>query len=417
MAKSFRVQELRFATETNFAENINSVTSNSYTTSLHTVGLPVMSFEQSRVDDSSINNYVNDTRPGYKGAPRGGTLEFTTYAGGHGTATTGALTENWLYTLLSRGLGGGSSGDTGTTVAGGTDADTFTTAANPADFAPGAIIRVGAAGDARGNGQPTVVSTIATTTVEALASLDGTPSAADVVYAMLMAYPASTGFTDSGGTTKTLKFICSHTDTGAQWHGVGCQLQSVTIGWTIGGLPTLTWRYMVAYWARGADTTPSAVSVTSCDPAPVAGVDLFFQTTGTKTRATIAAQSVSISLNLGLVPHITVGGDATYQTVTGYTRTSCTADINIRSHEWSDVYETLWDSDGSGSTYKHILMANTTTDGRVFAIYCPRTYIVGPRPTREDVDSLTGVSFTMRTREGATTTSDLTRSPIRFGIG
>lgn len=416
MATPFRTQELRFSAESSFAENILAPGSNTFTTSLPCIGIPVVSLDHARVDDTSINSRVNDSRPGYKGAPRGGSLEFTVYACGHGGATTGALTENFLYTLLSKALGGGSSTDSGTTVSSGADANTFDTVANPADFTAGSIFRLGAAGDGRGNGQCGVVSTVATQTVDCLTSFDGTPSAADVVYGMMQVYPVN-GFSDGGGTTKTLRFIASNTDTGAQWQALGCQAESITLGWSVGGLPTLTFRYRVAYWVRQADTTPSAVTISSCDPAPVAGADLFFQTTGTATRNTLAVQSMQLSIGLGLVPLMTVGGDAPFQTITGYVRTGVTADATFRLHTWDSAYETLWDTDGSSSTYKHVLFQNTTTDGRVFAGYMPRMYIVGSRPTREDVDGLTGVSFQMRAREHTVTTSDLTRSLIRFGIG
>jgi hypothetical protein len=250
--------------------------------------------------------------------------------------------------------------------------------------------------------------------VELLTALPAAPSAADVVYASLQAYPDSDGFTDYGGTTRTLRFVCSSLDTGAQWHLLGCQLEGLTFNLTHGAVPTITWRYRAAYWDRVADTTPSAVTLQNDLAAPVMAGSVFFQTVGTTTRSTIDVESTSLSVNLGLVPMNTLEGDATYQTINGWVRTSCTAEATFRLHTWASTYQTLWDADGSTAVQKHILWQGNTTDGRSVGFYMPRSYIVGNRPSYEEVGGLTGVSFTMRAREGATVTNDLTRSPIRF---
>lgn len=415
MAKPFSIQELRFSAESSFAENINSVTSNTYTTRLPLQGLANVTLTQSKIPDASIENYLNERRPGFNGI-READLEFTTFAAGHGTATTGALTENWLYTLLSKGLGTGDSGSSGSTVNAATDADTFTTVANPADFAAGSVMRVGAKTDARAKGAAAVVSSVSGTTVELLTALPAAPANADVVYATLMVYPDSDGFTDQGGTTRTLRFIASNLDTGAQWHMVGCQLVGLSVNIDIGSIPTITWRYKCAYWERGADTTPSAVAMAAQLAGPWAGADLFYQTVGTTTRSTITTHGMTLDIDLGTIEHRTNDGAAVYQTLTGFTRTHCRANLTIRCM-LDTAYETLFDSDGTSATHKHVLAQSSTADGRVFGFYMPRTYIMGNRPSREDVDGLTGVSFTLCSREGATTTNDLTRSPIRFFIG
>lgn len=414
MATNSRNKEVRFAAESSFCENINSVGSNAYGTRI-----PVQSASftptQPRIADNAAQSRNNVYRPGLKGTRSAGTFEFTVYACGHLTAPTGALTETWLYTLLSKGLGGGNSADSGTTVASATDANTWVSTANPADFLPGSVLRVGASGDARGNGQAAVVDTIATsTTINTLQNLDATPNASDVLYATLQAYPTD-GFTDLGGSTRTVRFIYAHPDTGLQYHLLGCQLAGLSVGVSVGGIPTITLRYAVAFWDRAANT--DVVAMADDLAAPVAGADLFFQTVGTATRATLSAQSISIGVELGLIPHETVGGDHPLQTITGWTRTMCTVDVSIRLHEWASTYETLWDLDGSSATHKHALFQSTTTAGRVFGFYLPDLFASGARPAPEDVNGLTGVSFSMKATEGPDTTSALSRSIIRFFMG
>ena len=419
MAKSFQVQELRYRTETSFCENINDLNSNTYAARLPLQGLPTVTLTQPRIADESMVNALHQRYPGYAGV-REGELEFTVFATGHVTSTaSGALTSShWLYTLLSKGLGGGNTGDTGTDIdtgAGTPDADTIYTTANPGDFAAGSILRVGSKGDGRGDGQAAAVSTVSSQTVELLTALPGSAADEDVVYAALVAYPASVGHTDLGGTTASLAFIASNLDTGAQWHLLGCELMGLSLNLSIGSPPTLTFRYKVAWWARDADTTPSAVALATQNTGPWAGGGLFYQTVGTTTRATIAAHSLSLSLDLGLVEHRTNDGAADYQTITGYTRTHTRASLTI-SQLYDTAPETLWDSDGPNTTYKHILCASGTTDGKVFGFYLPKCFIDGNRPSREDVNGLTGVSHTLVATEGPTTTSDLTKSPVRFFI-
>ena len=277
MAKSFQVQELRYRTETSFCENINDLNSNTYAARLPLQGLPTVTLTQPRIADESMVNALHQRYPGYAGV-REGELEFTVFATGHVTSTaSGALTSShWLYTLLSKGLGGGNTGDTGTDIdtgAGTPDADTIYTTANPGDFAAGSILRVGSKGDGRGDGQAAAVSTVSSQTVELLTALPGSAADEDVVYAALVAYPASVGHTDLGGTTASLAFIASNLDTGAQWHLLGCELMGLSLNLSIGSPPTLTFRYKVAWWARDADTTPSAVALATQNTGPWAGGD------------------------------------------------------------------------------------------------------------------------------------------------
>lgn len=414
MGNPYLIEELLVEDEASLAENENSVTSNTFSGA---DGIPILEpvdisgLTQTRESDGSLQSRQNDSRPGFLGL-REGTISFRTYLCGHGGATTGSLTANWIYTLLKDGLGGGSAADSGTDIdtgAGTPDADTIYTTANPADFAAGSILRLGALGDGDGEGQCGVVSTVSTQTVEMLTAFPGAAVDQAVVYAMLQAYP-----TESLSTTK--RFLIGKRGTGEQIYALGCQLAGLQLSFPVGGMPEVTWTYQVAYWERAALTIPSGETLRTADTAPISSGTLFWQDVGTTTRATISAASLELELDIGLIPHRTVGGGQ-YRTITGYSRTRCVPTLTITPQDWASAYETLFQTDGSSTTQKHVLFSTNATDGRVFAFYMPRAYPVGEHPKPMNVNDLVGTSFQLRGREGPTTTSDLTRSAIRFGIG
>lgn len=406
MATVWNLTELHVADEGSFCENENSVTSNSFTSRIPIIEEPSLSLTQQRVSDSSIQSRQNESRPGFL-TIREGTFSFVTHFPGHNTSPTGNLTATWAYTLLKDGLGGGTDGMDGTTIASATDADSFV-ATSAASWVAGGIARVGAVGDARGQGRPFVVSTVNTGTgaVEALTALPATPDAADVVYGALVAYPTE-------NPTATKRFLYGKTGTGEQVYMLGCQLAGVEFSFPIGGLPTIRWTYQVATWERAADTVPSAITLDTANTAPVAGGALYYQTVGTTTWNTIAAAEASLSIDLGLAIKRTVGG-GTYRSITGYQRTRCKPRLTIRLQEWDSAYETLFLADGSSTTHKHVMLQSCTTGGRSVGFYCPRVFPVGNHPLPENVNEIVGTSIEFEAREGTVTDSDLTRSVIRF---
>lgn len=414
MGKPYNIQELRYSAEASFTENINDLASNTYTARLPCISAPSLSLTQGRIANTTQQNRSTLMSPSYLGK-REAEVSFTTHWPGHMSSTaSGSLTANWCHALLALGLGGENTGDTGTDiddVAGTSTTSTIYTTANPGDFQVGSVVVVGAEGDGRAEGHATVVNTVSTQTTTILAALPGAPTDTDVIYASTQIYPLANY---DIGTSNSIRMIASMLDTGNQYHLLGGQLASVKFNVTVGELPTIDWTYRFAWWERAADTTPSSVALSDDLSAPWSGADVFFQTKGTSTRNTLNVASMSLELDLPLIAHETTGGSKDYQTVTGWSRGKVGCALDITLQDWSTTYDTLFDSDGSTSTYKHILAQSCRTDGRRTGFYLPKAFIDGNRPTVQDVNGVTGLSFRMTATEDSDASGDLGKSLIRF---
>src|SRR3990167_2394141 len=144
----FTVKEVAFAAESSFGENANSLSSNTWDKRIPVTSVN-MTLDQTRGDDGSIQNRINDSRPGFRGL-RSATVELTTVWPGHSGDPTGALTQTWFQDLLSDGLGGGSVTNVGGTVTSATSAISLTPSGTT--LTSGNIIRVGVLGDGRAEG-------------------------------------------------------------------------------------------------------------------------------------------------------------------------------------------------------------------------------------------------------------------------
>jgi hypothetical protein len=278
---------------------------------------------------------------------------------------------------------------------------------------PGGIMRVGVKNDGRCDGQPGVIDTWAAGSTQLLTALPATPQAADAVRPTIVLYPTETN------PATTMRFLCGQTDTGAQWHAMGCQLESVTLDIDIAsGRPIkVKWRFQMAYWARSTVSIPSAVAMPNTDTAPIAGGSFFINTVGTATRAVEEVASLSLTLDMGLIAQRgTAASQAPYTNITGWVSNGCRP-LLVVEIPWTTAAETDWDTDGSSTTHKHVLFASNGTAGRCQGFYLPRLYQDAERPTYTDRNGLTYVKKTLRGREGTITTSELTRSCFRWFMG
>ncbi len=400
-----RVKEIQYAAEGSFAENASSLSSNTWDKRIPVLEADISGLTQERIPNAAFQNRQNETLPGHLGV-RQGTFSFTCYWDGHAGVTTGSLTETWLQDLLSDALGGGNTAQVGGAVAGSGITVINLGTTHTATLVAGAIVRVGSKGDGKGDGQAAVVGTAPAL----ITALPAAPIATDVIYATQLAYPTETP-------SATKRFLFGYTGTGEQWHMVGCQLAGLDFTIGTGQLPTVKLTYRCAYWGRSATSIPSAVALEDCRTAPTAGGSLFVQDVGTTTRATFDASEVTLSLDLGLANVESVSSSkATYQTITNYVRTRCIPTVTFKA-PWVSTFETLYDTDGSATTHKHILFTCNPTDGRSVGFYMPRAYIASPKPTVEEINEQSYVPVTFVGREGTTTTNDLTKSAIRFFMG
>lgn len=413
MAGVAKLFELWVDDEASFCENAEAPGSNTGWDRR----LPVLSYtittQQERIRDGGLVSRMNDEELSHLG-PREATLEFTTHLIGHLTTTAGALTQTWAQDLLSDGLGGGQTAFSGTTVSAASSGSsvTFTSTSS---LAAGDIVAIGAKGDGRFDGQPAVISTVASPCTFLTAG-PGTPNNGDVIYATQLAYHDES----TAHTLTTKRFMCGFTSsptTGAQYQLMGCQLAGVvdTYPLSSNALPTRTWTYRAAYWQRNAETIPSSsLTLESQHTAPCAGGSMFFAATGTATRTTATPAELSLSLELGLEPIYGPGGAGTYQQIVGWVRSGCKPTLNM-SIPFTTAQETLFDTANSAYVYRHLLFAANALDGRRHGFYMPRAFHVGNRPSQPTmVNGQLYVNVTLVGRESTVTTTEKTKSAIRF---
>ena len=308
-------------------------------------------------------------------------------------------------------MGEGGATRVGTTIVGTAStavAVDFTTT----NFAAGELYRLGAKSDGRGDGQFIAISSKTGSTATGLVAAPAAPTTAgDVVYAALNIWPTETPAT-------SMRFLVGHTETGAQWHLTGCKMSGLKFSFPLGepALPTCTQIWQAAYWGRSAVTIPSAVALENCNVAPSASGSLFYNTVSTATRATIDAGQIDLEIDMGLAPVVSVGGGAPYTNITGWTRTRAIPTLTLKT-PWVTTYDALYDTDGSGTTVKHILATLNTTDGRAVGLYFPRLYAVGAKPTIEEFNEQGYQTLMLRGTESTTlTTNDLTKSAFRLAL-
>lgn len=405
MAGVFNVLEVQVSDESAFAEAVAT-----YATHFPVLGAPRITFAHERIRDPANRSRSSAEGLSHLG-PRSAMIEFTIYVPTHFNPTTGALTSTFSHKLLADGLGGNNTSQVGGTVGTVTDAKQWTLGGGAVAVA-GGVQRVGAKGDGRGDGQPVVVDNAATATY--LNALPAAPTTGDVIYSAMMAYHDES--VASSLTTK--RFLLGHTPSGCQYHFRGCQLAGVSFNYQLERMPTMTLTYQCAYYVEASFSIPSSTAIENHDCAPFEGGSMFINDFGTTTRNTIDAAEVNLSLELGLAAKNSTSG-ALYpdQVITGYTRTGCKPTLSVLI-PWSTTYSTWWETINSSIARKHILLSLTTgTGGRDAGFYMPYVHPIGPRPTIDEWNSLVYQRVTFLGSESTTTSTELTRSAIRFYAG
>ena len=381
MATPYLLQELLFNTEASFAVNAMSPTSNTYATRIPCIGPPTVTLDQDRIRDGGIQSRSNEEAIGHIGV-RSATLEFTTYWGGHQSTAAGALTETPLNQLFWYGLGGHNVGSVGTTVSGAASTTTQVNGTDLTTFVNGGLLRVGVKGDGRGDGAASPINAVTDATPDnatLLVALPAAPTTAgDVIYAMQLAYPDESTLTS----LQSLRFMVGHTTSGAQFHLMGCQLQSMAFDLTPGDLPKVTLSYRAAYWDRGTATIPTGTSLSDNVCAPIAGGSFTIQDYGTTTRTQTSAANIRFTVDMGLEPITTVNATGTYGNITGWVRTKSQAMLSM-DVPWSQTSQAGADEwDGTSNLTKHVLFQSNHTNGRSVGFYLPRCRIAGKRPSQ-----------------------------------
>jgi len=415
----FKTQEILLNTESSFCAGESNPAGNSYGTRIPVLSVRP-SLRQDRQTDGSIQSRANESRPGYL-MPTDGELEFTTLWPGYmSDVGTGTITATWHHLLMAGWLGGSHVADDGGTISSATDADSMVTT-GVTGLTAGGVVLIGDDADGRADGQPAVVSTWSGGTLELLTALPGTPSAADKVR------PCQVSYWDETAAVETRRFCVGFTASGEQYHMLGAACDSVTFDLNVQRqtVPTTTFRYRHAYWEQDAITIPSGTAMSDCLAAPIGGGACYLQAFGTSTRQLLAPSSVRLTVDFVLAerPGQPSGANNYRRGLTGYERVQAipTIELTIPEADYTSIFSTGFGTDGSGSTHYHVLWNNTSTStavpGRVVGFYMPRAYLIGTRPTFADANGLLHKTFMLRGRESSTTTSQLTRSAIRFFAG
>jgi hypothetical protein len=340
----------------------------------------------------------------------GGSFKTKFYLPGHGSTTAGAVTITALETLLGTVFGNAAIGPAGTTCTGGTATVPTTTASGT--FSAGALCRIGALGDAAGNGQMAAIGSHVTTSLTLLTALDGSPANGAVLYSVCNIYPSVTPTTSA---ITGLRFLISKANLRYEAHG--CFPMSATItGLNTGEKPVIEIDWGVSWWRHSTATFPSAVTQTADNPAPVAAGSFFCQTVGTATRAKRTVREVSLTYTLGIAPVMAPGGVNAYQAITGAVRVDDKvqwswvedADANTASPALGGFYES--------TNRKHILYTLNTIDGKSVGIYTRSCCIADGYPVQFTREGRNSVRIVADAYVGPTTTNDLTLSPFLLGL-
>ena len=407
MPVQYKLRELHTNAEGSFNENAGSPGSLTYADRLPATDI-TLTVDQPRQSADIVLSRQNDSKPGFN-LPRTAELSFTVQWSGHIGTSASTLTETWLQDLLSDGLGGGDVTQVGGTA--GAAATASAMASTTATLVDGGVVRVGAIGDGRAEGQAAAVDDA--TGGVLLTDLPGAPDSGDVVYGCQMAYP-----TEAPSTTR--RFMVGWTEGDAQYHLTGCQLSALTLNTEVGQIPTLTLTYRAAYWQRSAVTIPSSSpTIEACAAAPFSGGSVFFQTAATTTRATLQPSAVSLTIDMGLQEQVGPDTDVQYQTIVGWVRTGAKASCSI-TVPWANTNDTPWDSDSNDTTFKHVLVTMNPADGRSVGFYLPKAYQIDPYPTHEDNSDMLYQTLNLMCAEGVPGTTggdadnDLTKSNFRL---
>lgn len=419
-ARTSSLGSFEWSAESSFAEDSSTVATRMI---VRDEQIDVSGLQRPLVNRGGVFQRFNEGDNDVPGAFGVGTFTTTFDLYGHGSATDGALTQTNLCKLLAHVFGGVDVSQVGGQLTTGTNDENTITSTNTT-LVTGGLLRVGALGDGRAEGQLTYALDD-TSDYELGVDLPGSPTTDDDVYAMQLVYPISdvsnADIASSGAAfnntlrvrlqTANLQFIC---------HGVAPQSVSVS-GLSPGEMPKLSITWQAAHWEPVNATFPDATGTTDYAPAPVANGSLFLNAKGTTTRATYTPRNFALNVGLDVTPIMGPGGVHDGQNVIGYQRVPAPTTLSFDVEaEASTATPTWWDyfrTDPNSITNKHIAYLLSPTDGRAVGFYFPNCKPIEMVPTQGSVDGLNYVSLQFEALTNTDTTSELTLSHWRMGLG
>lgn len=400
-----------YETESAFGEDVN----NSAPTRLPILdAIDVSGLTKSKTDSARVVQYRGEYTMPIRGV-KGGSFTIRLWLTGHGSSTSGATSMTALGTLLGNVIGNGAVvAASGTTANGaGADADTITTTAS-GTFTPGGVCFIGSLGDGDGNGQAYAIASHTTTTMELATGLDGAVANSAVIYSAENIYPDC----DYNATLTPTRWTLGTADQVYQCHG--CTPASISYSTAMGEPPSVTITFNVAWWEEMGSGFPSATSVTSFVPAPLAGGSLFIQAFGTSTRAKYSFRSISISHELGIITKPGPGGVVTDQLIVDAIRghgdtVRVTFTVDSEAASLSPVWPVRWDSD---SQFYHAMFTfNAAASVQRTALYLRYAMLVGDRPVQKTLNGINVFEITLQASTLASGSTDILQSAYVWALG
>lgn len=400
-ARPERLLACSYELETNWAEATDT-----WGTRLQLVGLPTLSLTQDRTAEAITQQYREEGKAGVLGV-RGGEMTVTLALTGYGATTaSGGLTATDLATIMANAMGDISTSNQGRAITSVTSASQF--APTGGTFENGALIRVGALGDGRANGQWAAVNNGTTATV--LTALPAAPTTADTLFGALLVYP----WEDAGGMPiASSRWLVQTANKHYKLRGVFPKSFSVQ-GVNTGEMPTISITYGISWWDYANETFPSVTATDAKDGSICGNGSAWINDVGTTTNATYSMRSWSVNFDMQVA--VLEGPDAVNpeQSIVGAVRTRCAATATTMFDAEATGTETWGDKFDAG-TLQHILIGLSVADGKSIAFYFPNAELVS-RPTQEGSDGLNRVTCNWRALTGPTLTNGRTHSSFRIGM-
>jgi hypothetical protein len=125
--------------------------------------------------------------------------------------------------------------------------------------------------------------------------------------------------------------------------------------------------------------------------------------------------NLTLSITLGIVPLVGQGSPSVYGKVVGAKRIP--SSIKLTWMEDADAATATPALDGfyTAGARKHIMFTGSCTNGSAFGWYMPNVCITGSRPVQTANENINRLQIEATAYTGATTTSELTLSALRWG--
>jgi hypothetical protein len=299
---------------------------------------------------------------------------------------------------------------TSQTCTGGTAAAPTTSGAT--GISAGGLVRIGALGDGDGNGQFYVNGSHAGSAATLIGAMDGAPLNGAVIYPVEQIY-ASSGATSTDITGTRFRFLSGNL--GYEAHGCyATAIEYPTVN--TGEIPIVDITWGVSWWRHTATTLPSAVTSSRYNPGPIAAGSFNAVAVATTTRTKHEIRGLSVSHTLAVTPQMGPGGVNAYQGIVGAKRgghdvVSLTWTVNADAATATPAWHAL----ATAETSLHVECTLSVNDGTAVGFKCPKVCITNV-PTQRNDGGINRLVIEAQAYTGDTTTNDLTRAQIVWGL-